>query len=329
MKLTATELSKILDILEKIDRGLAKPEVPGRIGRFLRQYANAQAQIDNILKSCNVERRVDAALSGNSLGTIGVYPLLPPKVNVLEFPLGEVAQTLAISEGIGGLVDVVMWLKGAGANSAYNVLRDHAGLRLSGDYRWTPLARVTTGEAFVELGDAKIRWSDARCLKAVADDLLRPPHAMEYVLDHRIGHPGIKYFRSICARKHSGQWFVLPAFGGTQPLEISERLPEVATLMKRVDLAILLAYREPWSNAWTIVRGFAITPEEVFAHCVTWADFQREVLREAEIDARRAAGIRESLSAAGLTSADWSMPQSSRELLPVARSVLGWLRGSS
>lgn len=329
MKLTAAELSGILAILEKIDRGLAKPQVPGRVGRFLRQYQHAQDQIDTILKSCNVERRADAALSGNSLGTIGLYPLFRPEVSVLEFPLGEVAQTLAISESIGGLIDVVMWLKGVAANSAYNVLGDHAGVRLSGDYRWTPLARITTGEAFVEPGYGKIGWSDARCLKAVADDLSRPPHAMEYVLDYRIGRPGIKYFRSICAKKRNDQWVVLPAFGGTQPLEISETLPEVATLLKRVDLAILLAYREPWSNAWTIVRGFAITPEEVFAHCVIWADFQREVLGEAEIDARIAAGIRESLSASGLTSAERSMPQPSRELLPVARSVLAWLRGSS
>ena len=44
-------------------------------------------------------------------------------------------------------------------------------------------ARVTPGEADVQPAPVTLAWRDCRFLKATADDLSRPPHALEYVLD--------------------------------------------------------------------------------------------------------------------------------------------------
>src|SRR5205814_7447099 len=64
--------------------------------------------------------------------------------------------------------------------SVYNLFRSNTAVAFSGDYRWTPPGRMTPGEARLEACERQIRSRDARCLKAVADDLNRPPHALEY-----------------------------------------------------------------------------------------------------------------------------------------------------
>src|SRR5207247_1027471 len=181
-----------------------------------------------------------------------------PEISVLGFPLGEVAEALTVSEELGGLVNTVMWLKGPVANAAYNLLRTNTGLQLRGDYRWTPPAGITPGEALLEASDSAITWQRARCLKAVADDLFRPPHALEYVLDYRLGPPGIKYFRCVCVANDDKKWRVLPGLTEPKGLELAEALPEVRRTLAGAELATLLIYREPWSNGWTIVNGAVI-----------------------------------------------------------------------
>jgi hypothetical protein len=194
MRLDSAELGKLLGVLEKIDRGEIRPRATGRIGRFLRQYGAGRAEIHAALRRSGIESRGDNAVSGSRLGPVELCPLLEPKVELRSVPVGEVADTPAISEELGGLSNVVMWLSGRAANKAYNRLRvDPSGLRLVGDFRWTPPSRLTPGEARVEACEHTTDWTTARCIKAVADDLGRSPHALEYVLDYRLGPPGMKY----------------------------------------------------------------------------------------------------------------------------------------
>lgn len=327
MRLTAAELANILTILEKIDNGQIQPRIPDRIGRFLRQYGNGRAQLDKVLAKRGVERRADAAVSGRALGAIEVYPMQEPLVSLLGFPLGEVAGTLAISEELGGLVNLAMWLKSPVANAAYNLLRENPGLSLSDDYRWTPPSRLTSGEARLKAVERRIGWREARCLRAVADDLLRPPHALEYILDYRMGPPSLKYFRCVCALKEGRGWQVLPALTLPMSLEVADALPGVLSNLKTAELAALLIYREPWSAAWTIVAGVPIHTEDALAHAITWADFQKE-LDGADINGTIIAGIRDALRASGLRPAELAKTNLIRSLLPVARDVLRWLRGS-
>jgi hypothetical protein len=328
VRLNAADLTTILAILDKIDRGLINPHVPGHVGRYLRQYRNGRAQLDQLLVGRGVERRADAAISGRALDTIEVYPVLDLRVGLLAFPLGEVARTIAISEELGGLTNLVMWLKGGVANATYNFLRASPGVRLSGDYRWTPPSQLTPGEAQIEARAGPIRWQDARCLKVVADDLIRPPHALEYVLDHRIGPPGLKYFRCVCARRRGKEWEALPALASPRQLEVAGVLTKALSGVKSDELVALLIYREPWSQAWTIAGAQRIDADGAVDHAITWADFQRE-LDGCDTDGTIVAGIRGSLRASGLHAADAAEPNLTRQLLPLARDVLRWMRGSS
>jgi len=326
LKLTTAELAEVRKILEKIDQGLIQPRIPDRMGRFLRQYGSGRAQLDQILAGRGLERRADAAVSGRALGTVKVHPILQPEISVLGFPLGEVAEALTVSEELGGLVSTVMWLKGPVANAAYNLLRTNTGLQLRGDYRWTPPAGITPGEALLETSDSAITWQRARCLKAVADDLLRPPHALEYVPDYRMGPPGIKYFRCVFVVNDEKGWQVLPGLTEPRRLEVAGVLPKVRRNLKGVDLAALLIYREPWSSGWTIVDAAIVDANDVLAHTITWADFQRE-LDGSEIDETIVAGIRQSLRVSGLRPTESAEPNLTRSLLPVARDVVRWVRG--
>lgn len=324
MKLSTTELAKLLRILEKIDKGLIHPRMPDRIGRFLRQYGSGRKEVDSTLTRCHVERRADAAISGRGLGTVEIHSFLKPEVSLLGFPLGEVAETLAISEQLGCFVNVTMWLNGPTANTAYNLLRQNPALRLTGDYRWTPSARLTPGEAHIESIGEVTSWQHARCLKAVADDIIRPPHALEYVLDYRIGPPSMKYFRCVCAIKDSEKWRVLPGLSKSRTLEVAAVSPEVK-LHKSEKLYTLLIYCEPWSRTWTIVEAVPINAEQALAHAITWADFQRE-LSGLGVEPAIVAGSQQALRAAGLSSADFAHINLTRCLLPLARDVLLSLR---
>ena len=326
MKLTLDELAEVRTILEKIEQGGIEPRIPGRMGRFLRQYSAGRAQLDRALAKLDLERRTDGALSGMFLGRVEVHPFLDPEVSALDYPLGEVAQTLAVSEELGGVLDVVMWLKGPVANSVYNFFRSHTGVAFSGDYRWTPPARTTPGEARLEACERQITWRDARCLKAVADDFIRPPHALGYVLDFRMGPPGIKYFRCVCALNDEKEWWVLPGLTEPRRLEVADALPEARRSLKGAELASLLIYREPWSSGWAIVDAAVIDANDALAHAITWADFQRE-LEGSEVDGTLFAGTRQALRVSGLRPAEFAQPNLTRSLIPAAREVIRSLRG--
>jgi hypothetical protein len=261
------------------------------------------------------------------VGTIEVYPLLEPEVSLLGFPLGEVAGTLAVSEQLGVLTNLTMWLKGPVANDTYNLLRQKKSLRLTGDYRWTPPSRLTPGEAHLESTGHAITWQRARCLKAVADDLIRPPHALEYVLDYRLGPPGLKYFRCVCALKSKKNWEVLPGLTQSRTLDVATVIPEV-NFEKNGELYMLLMYCEPWSRAWTIAEAIPVDAEDALAHAIMWADFQRE-LSGLAIEPAIVAGSQQALRRAGIASADFRNVDLTRGLLPITREVLRSLRGSA
>jgi hypothetical protein len=321
--LSRSQLADILGILEKIDRGRIQPRFGDRIGRFLRQYASGRRELRAVLAQQSSSLRSDGAVSGKLLGAIEVHALIDPEVDVLAFPLGETASTLVVSEQLGGILNLRMWLKAGTAQATYDVLRDDSAVRLIGDYRWTPSAQVTPGEARIEPAGGPLSWRDARCLKAVADDLLRPPHAVEYVLDYRLGPPGLKFFRTICAGRANGGWQALPCFGQARTLKVCAA--GVGDGVPPGDLLLLLAYREPWSTDWTIVRAVAIQPDEALAHALTWAHFRSELSGES-FDAGTVTAAREALRAWGIKSSHVGPVSLDHQLLPVAKTLLECIR---
>jgi hypothetical protein len=325
VRLNRTQLAQFLGILDKIDRGLSHPRVGDRIGRFIRQYESGRRDICAYLELQSVPCRSDGVVSGKFLHVIQASALLDPEVDELAFPLGEVASTLAICEELGGLLHVRMWLKATNALTAFNILRETSGLRLVGDYRWSPLAGLTPGEAQIEPSDVNVSWRNARCLKAVADDLLRPPHALEYVVDYRLGPPGLKFFRTICAIATSGRWQALPCFG--QPRDFNVATIATEESIPRGQLVMLLIYREPWSNDWTVVRGNAVQPNEVLEHALAWADFRSE-LTDDPLDGQAIATARESLRPWGVVVDPSAILNLGHRLLPSVRLLLQQIRGT-
>jgi hypothetical protein len=328
VSLTAEQFTTILEVLAKIDQGATHPRIPGHIGLFFRQYEGTGKRLDDILIRNDAARRKDGFVSGRTFDSIELHSLLEPKVSLLEFPLGEVADTLSVSEELGGLVNLVMWLKSPIANSAFNDLRNGFSLLLSGDYRWSPGRRLTIGESQLKRSYSKLDWRNARCLKAVADDMDRPPHAMEYILDYRFGPPSLKFFRCICAVNHDGGWQVLPALTKPRPLYIASMLPDCMDGSDIPRLALLLVYREPWSSGWTIAKGVSIEPADVLAHAITWADFKQE-LDGIPNDGIIVRGIRNTLRESGLATPDFADANLNRRMLPLARDIQSWLRGGS
>jgi len=321
--LSQSQLADILVILEKIDRGMIQPRFRDRIGRFLRQYQSGRRELHAVLAQQSTSCRSDGAVSGKLLGAIELHALIDPEVDVLAYPLGETASTLTVSEQLAGILNFRMWLKAATAQAAFNVLRDTSAVRLAGDYRWTPLAQVTPGEARIELIEGSFSWQSARCLKAVADDLLRPPHAVEYVLDYRMGPPGLKFFRTICASRANGVWQALPCLGQARTFNASTAVAGDSVPLG--DLRLLLAYREPWSIDWTIVRAVAIQPDEALAHAVTWAHFRSELSGES-FGAATVTAVREALRQWGVKSSDLGPVNLDQQLLPVAKILLQYIR---
>lgn len=325
----ADRLSEFLNFLEQIDEGRAQvPAWPGHAGRFLRQYERGRADILRVLAEHGLQPRTDGAQHGSAVGAIEAHAIAGVRVKSHDYVLGDSGDALCISEQLGGLIRLTLWLNAVAARSALNTLNWHGCFRASGDYRWYAPGRVTTGESTITECRERIDWSSARCLTAVADDLFRPPHAHEYVIDFHLGAPGIKYFRSVCATRAVDGWRALPAFGQSTLLPIVHIAPAASEAMGDTALAKFLMYRQPWSEEWSVVNAIAATPEDIVGHSITWADFQLE-LGAAFRKSSLVAGVIEALRAAGVSGnrSGISGAKTSRLLLPAARAVHRYLRG--
>lgn len=325
VRLSGAQLNEFLGVLDHIDHRGAAPRFAGRMGTFLRQYKDGHLRLASLFRDSGDLERSDGAISGSYLGPVTLHPLVDPKIGVLGFPLGEVADTFAISEELGGIVNVVMWLKSPMANAANDILKTRQSIRLDGDFRWTPTARLAVGAANVDATSA-LTWKQSRSIKAVADDVARPPHALEYILDYRMGSPGMKFFRSMCVVRRNDTLTVLPAFAEPTLLAISDTSPDIVGSIPEGEVSCLLAYREPWDASWTAVESVRVTAEDALSHVVSWADYQLE-LRDSQIDGETVAAIRKSWLAAGLPlGRGYSEFNIEHRLLPIVRAVIRELR---
>jgi hypothetical protein len=325
--LPAAQRRELLDILDRIDNGLPSPEIPGHVGRFLRQYAQGRTDLDRVLVARDLKRREDDAVSGIALSAINAQLLGDPQIEFHSRRLGEVAEAIVVSEELGCVAQLVMWLNALTAKSTLETLRRHRAARLDGDYRWTPPSRITPGEAKITSPPQHTAgWCDSRILKVVSDDIDRHPHALEYVRDRRPGYFGLKVFRSVCARHEGQTWEVLPALGSKLSLRVASERTHARSAIETGGLAMLLISREPWADAWTIVEAAEITPDDALAHVITWADFQRE-LHGLPMDTEIVSGLRVTLRAAGVRADRFGEPNLTRSLLPAARDILRQVRG--
>jgi hypothetical protein len=321
VKLDASVLAKLYAILERIDAGKAHPRIPGPVGQYLLEYEQSRGALQRLLDVLKLQSWKDGSCDGFS--PIHLHFLSMSGPHALGHPLGEVVDALAFSEELGGLINLVLWLKAPKANAAFNIIKEGKSLQLDGVYRWFVPGRVTPGAAFGAAIDRQ-PWHQSNCIRAVADDLLRPPHALEYVMDAALGPAGLKFFRSVCARAEEGRWIILPGLEKPMTLPLSHmssqrRLPPAHYQ--------LLVYRTPWEKDWRIADSRPVNQQEILRHTLNWLDYRRQLLGEG-LDAPAISALRSALISAKVDLDDRHPAPPQRILLPQARTVVSWLRGN-
>jgi hypothetical protein len=175
-----------------------------------------------------------------------------------------------------------------------------------------------------------LAWRDCRFLKATADDVSRPPHALEYVLDYRLGKPGLKVFRVFSVRSRQGQIEVLPGLDAPARLvSFQPPLEERLARLPESGVALAFAYLEPWGRAWQLLEVEETDARGCLQHLLTWADFQAELrglpsLEAADLRALHLSLISAQVDAPPPHEVIVDLPQ--RALNPAACALVKWLR---
>ena len=129
MVIDAQHRDKLNKLVRQIDDGtLARaPHVPGHPGVFLRERVAWVRDRRQWLTDQGVSVHgagPEISGGGELCGPIRLRPLHPPKVHTQSNEHLQQAVATAVSEELGGIVNVVMWLSGTSGMDAYNVLRD-------------------------------------------------------------------------------------------------------------------------------------------------------------------------------------------------------------
>ena len=331
MTVGPADLAELARVIDGVYEGKPAPRVGGRLGQYLRRCSLGRFEAQQLLVREGLSTTKGGWVSGAEIGPVTLAPLAPLEGSVPNDLWGPVEHLPALAEALGGVVDLTLWTSAAAANRAHVLLSGSTTpISLSGTYRWFAPSRLTPGEATVEAVDAQTDWRHVRFLKATADDASRAPHALEYVLDYRIGKPGLKAFRSLVVRAHEGRFLVLPGIDSpARPLTFAE--PVDARLMSLNDgeVAMVFAYVEPWSSKWVVIDVQPTDAAGCLAHVVIWADFQAEIRDRTALAPSDLGALRASLVGAGL---DPPPPHEvigqvpSRELTRPARALVRWLR---
>ena len=328
------QLQELAKILERMDTGkIDAPRVPGDIGMFLRAYVEAATRSADLL---GVGIRSRRWVSGDEVGPITLTPLTPMEISTSTEPISPVSSVVAASESMGMPFRVTLWTDARSANRANRVwVRDPAAtLELRGSYRWFPPARLTPGDADVEVVEKSTPWDRLRCLKYTADDLLRPPDATECHLDWSPPHPGIKAFRVIAIRRGdaSSPWSVVP---GSETGTSGAPIRVAGGAAAPGGQCLALVYSEPWApEVWKVIAARPASDLQVLAHNFAWMDYLNELRDEPPISGAQLRGLERVLRQTGLRTADLVEPAAAeaalgRHLLERARPLAAWLRGVS
>jgi len=321
-------------MIDAIYEGKAAPRVRGHVGQFLRGCESGRRDVQHVLAREGLAVRSQGWVPGEEIGAIDLG-LLRDLRTAAPGPVGlwgPVEHAPTASEQLGSVVDLTLWTSAQAANRAH-VLLNHgaAGVRLTGGYRWFAPARVTTGDAAVEPMETSPRWREIRFMKAAAEDVGRPPHPLEYLIDYRLGRAGLKTFRVLAGRLTRDGLRVLPAMqGGFRVVKLSADEAPSYRALQSDSLALVLAYREPWEDTWHVVDAEPATAEDCLAHLLGWADFRAELLGRPRLSFVDVEGLQSSLATVDVhseQSADvFAGANLTRSLLPVPAAIVRWFR---
>lgn len=332
MNLTGEELAQLVRIVDRIYEGKAAPRAHGRIGQFLRGCEHGRHDVQHLLARHGMRTRDGGWVPGDEIGPVEICLLGELKSAVPSEVWGPVETAPTLCEQLGLVTELTLWTDARAANHVRVLFaRDNkATVRLTGRYRWFAPSRVTPGEASAEVVDGSTDWESARCLKAVAEDVGRPPHPLEYVLDFRLGRPGLKVFRVLAGRKTDSAFEVLPASSqAPRRIQMTAHSPELEETLATGSLCLVLASREPWDETWHAVTAKQTSEQGCFEHVISWADFRAEVLGQPRLSYQDHGAIRAALAAVGVTvdrETGLNGANLTRSLLSAAASLLRWFR---
>lgn len=333
MKLSSDELRKLLRIVDAIYEGKPAPRAKGQVGQFLRGCEHGRLDVQHVLAKEGLATHAAGWVSGDGVGEIIATPLRDLEAAVPSDIYGPVERAPVMCEQLGMVAELTLWTSARSANRARTLLTrgGATSISLKGGYRWFAPARVTPGDSTVEMAIPQQGWSGSRFLKAVAEDVGRPPHALEYVHDYRIGQPGLKVFRVMAGRPEGTtiEVFAAGAVGSRIVQLVPPEESEIRDVLDAAPLALIFAYREPWDQTWQVIDAKAATDTDCFDHLLSWADFRNEISGQPRITHPDVAALRLSLAKAGVTVEDdvgLGGASLNRLLLAPAARLLRWFR---
>jgi hypothetical protein len=328
--LDINELAQLVRIIDGVYEGKPPPRVGGRFGQYLRRCSQGRFEIQQLLAREGIATSARGWVSGVEVGPVELAPLAQLKGAVPNDLWGPVEHLPALAESLGSVVDLTLWTSAASANRAHVALSSSLSpIRLVGTYRWFAPSRLTTGEADVDTVDSDRSWTSARFLKATADDISRSAHALEYVLDYRLGEPGLKAFRAFVVRADGGGFSILSGVDATaREIALTSRDGRPPNVGEG-ETAMVFAYVEPWSREWTVIDAKPIDAAGCLVHLATWADFKAELderprLTTADLSALRNAVLADGLHPPDVPEVIGSVPP--RQLSRPVRALVRWLR---
>lgn len=331
MTLQPAELAQLVRIIDRIYEGKSHPRVSGRFGQYLRMCSRGRFEVQQLLAREGLVTTKAGWVNGLDVGDVTLSPVADLQGSVPNDLWGPVEHLPALSEELGAVVDLTLWTSATAANRAHVLLSaSRTAISLSGAYRWFTPSRVTPGEARVEAVEGASTWQDARFLKATADDAARSPHALEYVLDYRLGPPSLKAFRVLAVRALQGGLTILPGLDSpARVTRFSQSSKSALWKLRDGDLALIFAYVEPWSSEWVAIDVVTIDDARCLQHTVAWLDFQAEVRDKPALVAADLTRLRAGLMSAGLNPPpvqDVIAELLPRAMNPPARALIRWLR---
>lgn len=328
MTLGFEEFAQLIRIIEGVYEGKPPPRVGGRLGQYLRRCSQGRFEVQQLLAREGLRTTARGWVDGTEVGPAALIPLAPIRGSVPHELWGPVEHLPAFAEALGSVFDLTLWTTAASANRAHVLLSSSlSAISLEGTYRWFAPSRLTPGESSVHAVETDRTWSTARFLKATADDASRAPHALEYVLDYRLGGPGLKAFRTLAVQARAGRFFVLP--GLDAPAREVALRGDALRAVREGETAIVFAYLEPWSSEWVVIDVAPTDAAGCLTHLMAWADFKAELEGRPALEAADLSLMRGSLLAAGLEPPEafevvGDVPP--RELTRPARALVRWLR---
>jgi hypothetical protein len=324
------EFGQLVRIIEGVYEGKPPPRVGGRLGQYLRRCSHGRFEVQQLLAREGLTTTARGWVDGTEVGAVVLAPLAALRGSVPNDLWGPVEHLPALSEALGSVLDLTLWTSAVAANRAHVILSSTVSpISVSGTYRWFAPSRLTPGEASVDAVEYDRTWATARFLKATADDVSRAPHALEYVLDYRLGGPGLKAFRTLAVQSVGGGFLILPGVDAPARSILFRGDEALLANLKEGETAIVFAYLEPWSSEWVVIDVEPTDAAGCLTHLITWADFKAELEGRPALAAADLSIMRGALLAAGLQPPEafevvGEVPP--RELARPARGLTRWLR---